>query len=299
MTVYNSQTAADLAQFTEYAYALAAGAIPGTWPPPLPTTPALPTGYSLVAFAQAVDDVFCDKSPQYYGIVAQSSAANQIVVAIRGTADIMEWLIDFEVFKTAFTIPNSGQVEVGFNSVFSTMTFVDASSGANFDLLNCLEKAAAAGMQIVLEGHSLGGAIVALLAVDLAHQSAAVKANSTVYTEAAPAPGDSAFANFYNANAPQTFRIWNILDIVPSALAVFDFTQVAGNGIEIVPTPSQLESYDFLSVDCNHSLVTYQWLLDASGYSLLSSCKWPLVSADRAARLKSSALAMERRIAKA
>jgi hypothetical protein len=102
-----------------------------------------------------------------------------------------------------------------------------------------------------------------MLALQVSYQNSSVRAACGLYTFAAPAPGDAIFANFFDQSetGPQTFRYWNILDGVPAALALFGFYQVAGHGIRIVPTVSQLEGYDFLSLDCNHSLATYQWLL--------------------------------------
>jgi len=49
--------------------------------------------------------------------------------------------------------------------------------------------------------------------------------------------------------------VWNILDPVPTALQAFGYYQIAGEGIRLVPTAEQLEGYDFLMVNCNHSLM--------------------------------------------
>jgi Lipase (class 3) len=274
MTQFSKQTAASLAQFIDYAYDMDSTPV-GTAPP----TPAgFPSNYTIVAYAQAQDDFWGDDSPEYYGFVAQSADASQIIVAIRGTDFIVEWLIDFEVDWTSFAvIPGSGNVEDGFYSVFSTMTFVDPNMQP-FDLPGFLVKAVQSNPKtgIIIEGHSLGGPIASMLALQYAYQQPTLGAQTTVYTFAAPAPGDETFSDFYNANAPQTFRVWNILDPVPSALALFDYYQIAGDGIRLVPTVEQLEGYDFLLIICNHSLMTYQWLLDSS-YPLSSICQ-PLLA---------------------
>jgi hypothetical protein len=299
MPNFSNQTAADLAQLIDYAYALAAGAVPGNYPPPLP--PGFPSNYTLVALAQATDDFWGYKNLQYYGIVAQSST--QIVIAIRGTGDITEWLIDFEFpLKTFTTISGAGSVEDGFFSVFSSLSFVTLQ-GQAVDLPGYLANALAANpnLQIVVEGHSLGGAIVSMLALSLAYNNQQIKTATIVYTFASPAPGDGTFASFYDAHAPVTFRVWNPWDLVPSAPPSFlGYQQVANGGIKLAPTIQQLEQYDFLSVDCNHSLKTYQWLLD-SQYPLLSSCEWggakaaPPSAADRAVRLQASLARMSAR----
>jgi hypothetical protein len=288
--MFSNTTAAGLAQLIDYVYTFAAGAVPGTYPPPFPS--GIPAGYTIVALGQADDDFWGYTDPQYYGLVAL--ATGQIVVAIRGTADITEWLIDFEFPLTPFApITNAGSVEEGFYSVFSTLSFVDPN-GNPFDLPTYLSDAIQANpqVQIILEGHSLGGAIVSMLALTLGYANTAVKDAATVYTFASPAPGDGDFATAYNSGAPQTYRIWNPWDLVPSAPPSFlGYLQVANAGVKLTPTISQLEQYDFLSVDCNHSLRTYQWLLD-SQYPLLSSCEWGGVAAapqrDRPARLRAA-----------
>jgi hypothetical protein len=217
MNVFSPQTAAGLAQFINYAYAMASTPV-GTKPP----TPAgFPSDYTIVAYAWAQDDFWGYNDPEYYGFVAQSRAANQIIVAIRGTNSILEWLIDFEVDMTPFAIiPNAGSVEEGFYSVFSTMTFVDANLQP-FDLQGFLTNAVkiAPATQVIVEGHSLGGPIASMLALQYIPPKSALAKATTVYTFAAPAPGDQTFADYYNANAPQTFRVWNILDPVPHGIA--------------------------------------------------------------------------------
>jgi hypothetical protein len=288
--IFSKQTAASLAQLIDYAYTLASGAVPGNYPPPFPV--GIPTGYTIVALAQAVDDFWGYTKPQYYGFVAV--AAGQVVIAIRGTADITEWLIDFEFPLTPFQpTPGAGSVEEGFYSVFSTLSFVDPN-GNPFDLPTYLSNAIQSNpqVQIVIEGHSLGGAIVSMLALTLGQGNAAIKNAATVYTFAAPAPGDGDFAAAYNSCAPQTFRVWNPWDLVPSAPpACLGYSQVANAGVQLAPTLSQLEQYDFLSVDCNHSLLTYQWLLD-SQYPLLPSCEWGALAAvpqvNRSAKLQAA-----------
>ena len=297
MTIFSNDTAASLAQLVDYVCTFAAGAVPGTYPPPFPG--GIPPGYTVVALAQAVDDFWGYTNPQYYGLVA--AAAGQVVVAIRGTADTTEWLIDFEFPLVPFEpLPGAGSVEEGFFSVFSTLSFVDPNRNP-FDLPIYLINAIDSNpqVQIIIEGHSLGGALVSMLALTLGCGSAVVNNAATVYTFASPAPGDGDFASAYNSNAPQTLRIWNPWDLAPSAPPSFlGYSQVADAGVQLAPTISQLEQYDFLSVDCNHSLRTYQWLLD-SRYPLLSSCEWGMAAAaaqtDRSARLRAAVTHMRAR----
>ncbi len=56
----------------------------------------------------------------------------------------------------------------------------------------------------------------------------------------------------------------------------------------------QLEGYDFLLVNCNHSLMTYQWLLN-SKWPLESICQWPFDAALLAAHRQRTIAAVRTR----
>lgn len=290
MFVFSNQAAANLADLIDYAYTLNSDRTPGTYPVCLPTP--TPTGYTVEALAYATDNIIiCDRT-KYYGIVA--SSATEIVIAIRGTGDAVEWVLDFEFTLTPFPLGQS-KVETGFYSILSSMQFVDLN-GTPFDLAGYLVKALTANpnLSLIIEGHSLGGALVSMLAVQLS-QNATLKKAMSVITLASPAPGDPAFASFYNQNVPATYRIWNPWDLVPHAPPSWlGFEQVAGAGQKLSPTTSELEEYDFFSPGCNHSLLTYQWLLDPSGHPL-SSCKWPWEAEARIASMQAAVQRMKQR----
>jgi len=205
-----------------------------------------------------------------------------VIVAIRGTYFIVEWLIDLDAPMVEFypqiggnvATASQGYAEEGFYSVFTSLSFVDQNLQP-FDLLQFLKNTMSGDGATTIDfvAHSLGGPIAAMLSSSIGYFDAALAAVSTVTTFAAPAPGDSGFAAYYQLYAPATYRIWNGLDVVPSALALLGYSQVPEPGIGITPTLDQLGGYDFLSVYCNHSLQTYQWLLDAT-WPLASGCGW-------------------------
>jgi len=154
-------TAAAIAQFIQYAYTMSTSAVPGK---SIPVTPAdFPVDYQIIAYAQAIDDFLGFTDQKYYGFLAYSSKENSVILAIRGTYDLLEWLIDFDPEKTPFTpVPGAGSVEAGFFSVFSTLSFVDSS----FQPVNILEYLDSIlqenpAMSITVTGHSLGGPITA------------------------------------------------------------------------------------------------------------------------------------------
>ena len=276
---------ASIAQFVNYAYDISANSTPGGPIPLLP--PGFPTDYALVAFIQATDDFWGYQYPAYYGFIVYSAAKKHVVVAIRGTWFIMEWLIDLDAPMVKFIpkigndsgIVHAGLVEEGFNSVYTTLSFVDLNNQP-VDLLAYLKRVTGdPAVTVDFVAHSLGGAITALLAASVGYFLPAVKPVSTVTTFAAPAAGDEKFRSFYEQFAPLTYRIWNGLDPVPSALWFAGYSQVPEPGIGITPTWEEMLEYDSASVVCNHSLMTYQWLLDHS-WPLASDClPWTLGAA--------------------
>jgi triacylglycerol lipase len=75
--------------------------------------------------------------------------------------------------------------------------------------------------EIIVTGHSLGGALATVFAPWLHYQlsSTAKTTNIKVYTFAAPTAGNQAFANMYNSKFSQSFRYHNDIDVIPKAWA--------------------------------------------------------------------------------
>ena len=191
-----------------------------------------------------------------FGFVAQDAAGNA-VVAIRGTEGMLEWVQDskFLAVKCPF-LPGSGCTEDGFTAVYESLRVSkDPSSTRLVDFLPNMPSPRTV-TSITICGHSLGGAIATLLALDAA-------ANTTLthpiaYTYASPRVGDPSFVDTYNQLVPNTYRFANRLDIVPK-----------------LPLPPQYEHvlglYDLnpmlkvkLDILCEHHLTTYLYLLSLS-----------------------------------
>lgn len=257
---YDPLVAESFGEFVEFAYQMD-NDYPGNLQPPLPD--ALKQRYELVAYINAIDEFGSTKDTVFYGFALRSrSLPTEIIIAIRGTLGFLEWIIDFEIEPVPSPIPNTGHVEDGFLSIINTMTFVTPDN-KQLDRASFVQ-ATLSGLQapsIVIVGHSLGGALATLFSAEVLYNDPSLQPYTTVYTFASPSVGTSQFAKFYNQLAPQSYRIWNELDIVPRALNLL-YTQVNGAGQELKPSWQQLEQYDFVSVDCNHSLMTYLWLLD-------------------------------------
>ncbi len=69
--------------------------------------------------------------------------------------------------------------------------------------------------QVLVTGHSLGGAIATLCAVDVQYNFG-YRTSVEVYTYGAPRVGNAGFRDSYNRRLPRSYRFVNGMDIVPA-----------------------------------------------------------------------------------
>ncbi|MGD1095618.1 MAG: lipase family protein [Bryobacteraceae bacterium] len=189
-----------------------------------------------------------------YGFVAQDAAGN-VVVAIRGTEGMQEWVQDakFLAIKCPF-LAGAGLTEDGFTDVYESLRSTQDPNSSR--LVGTLPILAYPNpiTSLTICGHSLGGALVTLLALD-------VGANTKfgpilkAYTYASPRTGDPSFADTYNQVVPNTIRIANRLDIVPKLPLPPLYEHVLG----IYDLNPKLQVK--LDILCQHHLTTYLHLL--------------------------------------
>ena len=121
----------------------------------------------------------------------------EVWVIFPGTASAQDWLTDLKVRKIAW---GETRAHRGFATAFRSVAG---------PLLAHLKSA----RQIIITGHSLGGAL-ATLAADLCSEAGLPVA--AVYTFGSPRVGNGPFARAYNARlAHCTFRVVNARDPVP------------------------------------------------------------------------------------
>jgi Lipase (class 3) len=209
------------------------------------------------------NDLATDKNPARgnqivsFGFVAQDAAGN-VVVPIRGTEGIYEWLQDaaFLAVKCPF-LPGAGMTEDGFTAVYGSLKTAAGPTGIPLikALANLPYPRPATSLTIC--GHSLGGALATLLALDVAANGKFLQ--PTVYTYASPRTGDPSFADTYNQVVPDTCRVANRFDLVPK-----------------VPLPPLYEHVNALfelnpmlrvkmDLICEHHLTSYLYLLSRLG----------------------------------
>ena len=195
------------------------------------------------------------------GFILQAAAAGDVVIAIRGTEGIQEWVHDGEfLLVTCPFLPGAGHSEDGFTAVYMSMTttldpkcprVTQALPGVKFPR---------PVTSVSICGHSLGGALATLLALDVA-ASTPFK-NPAVYTYASPRSGGPQFAATYNQVVPNTNRIAGRLDLVPKLPLPPLYEHVLGlneiNSVELAIPPKILVKPDLI---CLHILTTYLYLL--------------------------------------
>lgn len=188
-----------------------------------------------------------------FGFVAQDPVGN-VVVAVRGTASIEEWVQDarFLPVRCSF-LPGAGLVEDGFAAVYGSLRVT--TDAASQRLVEALPNMAFPHpvTSVTICGHSLGGALVTLLGLDVA---ANTKFKSpVVYSYASPRTGDPSFADTYGQVVPNTFRIVNRLDLVPKVPFPPAYEHVLG--LDELNPMFRVK----LDIFCQHHLTTYLYLL--------------------------------------
>jgi triacylglycerol lipase len=255
---YNPALAIALGRHVQQAYALYFEGDPSAFAPY--------GGYTLLARIYANDGTEKHPEKTVYGYVAQNpQAPHDIVVAFRGTEDLLEWIRDFEFAHAAHAgcDPDARlRCDDGFSCIYATCAP---------DILKVLVTATASGpVPIYVTGHSLGSALATLLAFDLGCQATSGKQPNLslpiVYTFASPLVGDKAFAAAYDGLVQESYRITNEPDLVPKM-------PPAVLGYEHVNTLVSINSNGNAkhSLLCWHSLATYLHELDGS-IPLDSSC---------------------------
>jgi triacylglycerol lipase len=156
----------------------------------------LPRGFELLAelrggAAEGVEECF--------GFVARG--AGQRVVALRGTDSFPDLLDDAEVGL------------VPMDDKLKGLRCADAIARLSISLRDEVRAGLAAGGSdpVALVGHSLGGAVVAVLGLELASAGEDVG----VFSFGASRAGDWRFSRSFGRSVPQAWRVVNPKDLVP------------------------------------------------------------------------------------
>lgn len=134
-------------------------------------------------------------------------SSKSIIISFRGTESPEDWLNDLNAWHTIVPYDNYEsdiRVHKGFISCYRSI---------RGQVLHYIATRIHKINQIYVTGHSLGGALALLCAVDIQYNYPS--AHISVYTSGAPAVGNKAFAKSYNKRVPDTTRTYMRRDLVP------------------------------------------------------------------------------------
>ena len=156
--------------------------------------------------------------------IFQNKSTNTFVLAIQATNPNCTYAwktLDFSVNKTVAWkkgIPAHGVISNGTSiglTYLTSLKDLQGTTGISEMLSGCNDST-----NIIVTGHSLGGALSPALALYLQNNTVGKSINSRIYclSTAGATPGDSLFAKYYDSVLQtHTVRIWNNFDIIPHA----------------------------------------------------------------------------------
>jgi Lipase (class 3) len=161
---------------------------------------------------------------------ARNSETGQLAVSIRGSdfSFWLNWIQDLAVMTLVpynQFVPSASSIsQIARGTASGLRNLLRMQDGT--ESLESFITVAPEGTPILITGHSLGGCLASALAPCVADWRGSAFGIS-VYTIAAPSPGNAEFADYYNAlftdeSGSTAFRFFNTLDVVPNAWATLD-----------------------------------------------------------------------------
>ena len=146
--------------------------------------------------------------PLFIGFAISSDKGN--IIAFRGTQTQLEWWQNLQASQQAYIHPATGKqygyVHAGYlNLVRRQITALLLDAVAKLDPT----------VPCYITGHSLGGAVATLAAMEIALNVPQIRPQLQLYTYASPRVGDRAFARSHSQLVPNSYRITNLSDSVP------------------------------------------------------------------------------------
>jgi predicted lipase len=145
----------------------------------------------------------------FYGFLLESDTDS--ILVFRGTQRTAEWIGNIYAVQQDYINPNTGEklgrIHSGFRRIADSIInplAVDAVKQIN------------PNKPCYVSGHSLGSALATILALDIALAVPALQPQLQVYVYASPRVGDPGFARSYAKILPNSFRITNLADPIPT-----------------------------------------------------------------------------------
>jgi predicted lipase len=145
----------------------------------------------------------------FYGFLLESD--DDSILVFRGTQRTAEWAGNIYAVQEPYLDPNTGEslgrIHTGFRRIADSIVnplAVDAVKQIN------------PTKPCYVSGHSLGAALATVLALDIALAVPALQPQLQVYAYASPRVGNPDFVRSYAKILPNSFRITNLADTIPT-----------------------------------------------------------------------------------
>lgn len=145
----------------------------------------------------------------FYGFLLESDEDS--ILVFRGTQRTAEWIGNIYAVQQDYINPNTGvslgRIHTGFRRIADSIInplAVDAVRQIN------------PNKPCYVSGHSLGSALATILALDIALAVPELQPQLQVYVYASPRVGNPEFVRSYAEILPNTFRITNLADPIPT-----------------------------------------------------------------------------------
>jgi triacylglycerol lipase len=161
----------------------------------------IPAGYSVIHVIEAKSIV---QVWETFGFILESP--QDIIIAFRGSSTKGDWISNINASQKKFPYTKEPcYTHRGFTGIYSS---------ARSAILSTLRRLPQ-DKPLYVTGHSLGGALASLCAVDIAANTPFVSPH--LYTFASPRTGDPAFVKVCSKRVKNSYRIANPFDIVTHA----------------------------------------------------------------------------------
>nr|WP_027085522.1 lipase family protein [Cohnella panacarvi] len=160
----------------------------------------VPQGYRV---AEAFEAKSFGGKWERFGFILESD--NRLILAFRGTSSTTDWISDAIASQEKYKcVKDAGLTHRGISNIYYS---------ARPAIVPALKKQSSSEKRLFITGHSLGGALATLSAMDM--KKNAGYAHPVVYTFGAPRVGDPEFAHAYRERVKMSCRVYNLLDAVP------------------------------------------------------------------------------------
>jgi triacylglycerol lipase len=159
--------------------------------------------------------------PSAFGFVILEEKTGSVLVCIRGTQTPREWRANFTAVPNPFSLaPDYGLVHLGFEMMHRSVSGSIAAALRNVG----------PNARVTVIGHSLGGAMATLAAVDIKRN---LGRQVDVCTFGSPRVGKFIFRSKFNSEIPICYRVTNRGDIVPHVPTMLTGWTHVGEEIEV------------------------------------------------------------------